>query len=64
MSFDDANPMFDKSEGSYFREFKKAYYQLLFDKQWCEETLEMETVHIQCLSLILEYGHRIKGSHD
>ena len=32
MCFDDKNPDFDQSEGAYFREFKKAYYQLLFDR--------------------------------
>lgn len=29
-------------EGAYFREFKKAYYQLMFEKTWYEETLEIE----------------------
>ncbi len=29
MSFDDKNPLFDKDEGGYFREFKKAYYSLI-----------------------------------
>jgi hypothetical protein len=28
MTFDDKNPTFDKLEGAYFREFKKAYYTL------------------------------------
>ena len=29
-------------EGGYFREFKKAYYQLMSEKSWLEDTLEIE----------------------
>jgi hypothetical protein len=60
--FDDKNASFDKQEGAYFREFKKTYYTLLLtDKGWLDETLQIEIVHMQCMSLILVYSHRVKS---
>ena len=62
MSFDDKNSSFDQLEGAYFREFKKAYYSLILsDKAWIDDTLSLETVHMQSMSLILVYAHRIKS---
>lgn len=59
--FDDHNPTFDKLTGAHFREFKKAYLQLMLtDRKWCDETLELENAHLYCLSLILVFAHRIK----
>jgi hypothetical protein len=62
--FDDKNASFDKQEGAYFREFKKTYYTLLLtDKGWLDETLQIEIVHMQCMSLILVYSHRVKSDN-
>ena len=61
MSFDDKNQTFDPYPGAYFREFKKAYLSLINDKTWCEESAEIEINHVQCLSLILVFAHRIKS---
>jgi hypothetical protein len=62
MSFDDKNKLFDKHPGAYFREFKKAYLLLMTqDRQWCEDTLDIEQGHVLCMSLILLFGHRIKS---
>jgi hypothetical protein len=61
MSFDDRNLKFDRDEGAYFREFKKAYYQLMTERQWLEETIAVENTHVECLSLILVLAHRIKS---
>ena len=61
MSFDDKNATFDRHSGAYFREFKKAYYQLLLDKQWAQDTLEAENTHVVCMSLTLIFSHRIKS---
>ena len=65
-NFDEHNEIFksmvmDQGNGVYFREFKKAYYQLVFERQWADEMLEMENHHIQCLALILEFGPKIKN---
>ena len=60
MTFNENDPNFEKCEGTYFREFKKAYYQLLFEKQWADDVYEMEETHFSLVSIILEYGHRIQ----
>ena len=65
-NFDEHNETFksmlmDQGNGVYFREFKKAYYQLVFERQWADEMLEMEHHHVQCLSMILEFGPKIKN---
>ena len=63
MSFDEKNPQFDREQGGYFREFKKAYYQMMTaDQHWANEMLEIEGQHGACMSLILLMGHRI--NHD
>lgn len=64
MNFDDSNPQFisqSQEPGAYFREFKKAYYQLMFEKQWPDDILEIENQHVQCIALILLYSHKIKN---
>ena len=33
----------------------------MHDKSWCEEALEIETSHVQCLSLILLKANRIQS---
>ncbi|CDW84137.1 UNKNOWN [Stylonychia lemnae] len=62
MSFDHMNPSFQKDiEGAYFREFKKGYYQLMFEKSWIEDIFEIESQHLQSLSMILRFSHKIKN---
>lgn len=33
----------------------------MFEKSWSEEALEIENQHLQSLSLILEFSHKIKN---
>eukprot|EP00347_Sterkiella_histriomuscorum_P006978 403350715 len=65
MNFDHLHPSFEKDvEGAYFREFKKAYYQLMFEKTWLDDVGEIESQHIQCIALILRYANQIKVMTD
>jgi hypothetical protein len=64
VSFDEDSEVFkvEKTIGkAYFREFKKAYYQMIFDSKWCDEMLEIEHQHAQLTSLLLVYAHKIKS---
>ena len=50
-NFDEHNQIFksmlvEQGSGVYFREFKKAYYQLVFERQWADEMLEIEHHHV------------------
>lgn len=65
-NFDENNEEFksmikEQETGAYFREFKKAYYQLVFERQWADEMLEVEHQHLVSLALILEFGHKVKN---
>lgn len=33
----------------------------MFEKSWCDEILEIETQHVQCMALILDYAFKIKN---
>ena len=39
--------------GTYFREFRKAYYQMMFDKKWADEVLDIENQHVMSTAIIL-----------
>jgi len=56
VGFDEENEAFKthkRQPGAYFREFKKAYYQMMFDKKWAEEIIEIEHQHLMTTALIL-----------
>jgi hypothetical protein len=63
VSFDEESEVFrlekDVGGGAYFREFKKAYYQMIFDSKWSDEMLEIEHQHVQLTALLLLYSPKI-----
>ena len=49
-------------KGAYFLEIKKAYYQLIFDKQWCDEIYEIEQQHFNSMALIHAFSNKNKDN--